>query len=107
MANMNAYIAHVLGDGVTPAGADAVNAARTLYWRRYGATMLGLVKHHGVRPEHFLEETHRMDLPGMIRAERGLRQLLRRLPGRKILLTNAPRRYSAQVLRDLGLQREF
>lgn len=108
MANMNAYIARVLGDGVTPAGADAVNAARTLYWRRYGATMLGLVKHHGVQAAHFLDETHRFDgLTGMIRAERGLRQLLRRLPGRKILLTNAPHRYSTQVLRHLGLQRHF
>ncbi|MES2161375.1 MAG: pyrimidine 5'-nucleotidase [Pseudomonadota bacterium] len=108
MANMNAYIAHVLGDGVTPAGADAVNAARTLYWRRYGATMLGLVKHHGVKAAHFLDETHRFDsLTDMIRAERGLRQLLRRLPGQKILLTNAPHRYSTQVLRHLGLQRHF
>jgi putative hydrolase of the HAD superfamily len=43
----------------------------------------------------------------MIRAERGLRQLLRRLPGRKILLTNAPHRYSSQVLRHLGLHRQF
>lgn len=108
MANMNAYIAEVLGDGVTPAGLDAVNAARTLYWQRYGATMIGLVKHHGVRAEHFLDTTHSMErLPEMIRAERGLRQLLRRLPGRKILLTNAPRRYSVQVLRHLGLQRHF
>ncbi|MBV6320676.1 pyrimidine 5'-nucleotidase [Duganella sp. HSC-15S17] len=108
MANMNAYIAHVLGDGVTPASEDAVNAARTLYWRRYGATMLGLVKHHGVKAAHFLDETHRFDsLTDMIRAERGLRQLLRRLPGRKILLTNAPQRYSMQVLRHLGLQRHF
>ena len=107
-ANMNRYIAWVLGDGVTPAGEAAVNAARTLYWRRYGATMLGLVKHHGVRASHFLDETHSMaDLPSMIRAERGLRQALRRLPGRKILLTNAPHRYSKQVLRHLGLQRQF
>lgn len=108
MANMNVYIANVLGDGVTPAGEDAVNAARTMYWRRYGATMLGLVKHHGVRAEHFLHETHAIaGLTAMIRAERGLRQLLRRLPGRKILLTNAPHRYSSQVLRHLGLQHHF
>lgn len=108
MANMNDYIAQVLGDGTTPASQEAVNAARTLYWRRYGATMLGLVKHHGVRAEHFLAETHRMpELAAMIRAERGLRQLLRRLPGRKILLTNAPHGYSTQVLRHLGLHRQF
>ena len=108
MANMNVYMARVLGDGVTPASEELVNATRTLYWRRYGATLLGLVKHHGVKAEHFLDETHTMPrLHEMIRAESGLRQLLRRLPGRKILLTNAPHRYSKQVLRHLGLQRQF
>jgi len=108
MANMNTYIARVLGDGSTPAHIDAVNAARTLYWKRYGATLLGLVKHHGVKADHFLAETHGMDdLLSMIRHEKGLGQLLRRLPGRKVLLTNAPHRYSTMVLRHLGIQRHF
>ncbi|MYM69417.1 HAD-IA family hydrolase [Pseudoduganella sp. FT55W] len=108
MAGMNSYLARLLGDGVTPASDDVVNATRTMYWQRYGATTLGVVKHHGVKAEHFLDATHRFDnLESMIRAERGLRQLLRRLPGRKILLTNAPHRYSSQVLRHLGLQRQF
>ena len=107
-ANMNLYIAGVLGDGVTPAGADVVDAARTAYWKRYGATVLGMVRHHAVRADDFLHQTHQMDdLASMIRAERGLGQLLGRLPGRKILLTNAPRRYSRDVLRHLGLQRHF
>lgn len=107
-ANMNVYIARVLGDGVTPAGADAVNAARLAYWRRYGATLLGMVKHHDVKAAHFLHETHQLgDLAALLRFERGLGAFLRRLPGRKILLTNAPRAYSAEVLRHLGLQRHF
>ncbi|SFU45304.1 HAD-IA family hydrolase [Pseudoduganella namucuonensis] len=107
-ARMNTYIARVLGDGVTPASDEVVNAARKLYWTRYGATMLGLVKHHGVRSDHFLRETHDMPgLGGMVRAERGLKRLLRALPGRKVLLTNAPRRYSREVLRHLGLHRHF
>lgn len=107
-ANMNAYMAQVLGDGDTPADAAHVNAVRLAYWQRYGATLLGMVKHHQVREDDFLREAHRFDnLPEMIRAERGLKRLLRRLPGRKILLTNAPRRYSHEVLRHLGLHRHF
>lgn len=107
-ANMNLYIGKVLGDGVTPASDAVVNAARADYWRRYGATLLGMVKHHNVPAADFLHQTHAMaDLASMIRAERGLGQLLRRLPGRKILLTNAPRRYSRDVMRHLGLQRHF
>jgi putative hydrolase of the HAD superfamily len=107
-ANMNAYIARILGDGGSPADPETVNAARLAYWQRYGATLLGMVKHHQVRPEDFLREAHRFDdLAAMIRAERGLGRLLKRLPGRKILLTNAPRRYSHDVMRHLGLRRHF
>ena len=104
---MNAYMAKVLG-GETPADPEFVNAVRLDYWRRYGATLLGMVKHHDVRPDEFLREAHRFDdLIALIRAERGLEKLLARLPGRKILLTNAPRRYSHDVLRHLGLHRHF
>lgn len=107
-ANMNAYLARILGDGDTPADAATVNAARIDYWKRYGATLLGMVKHHAVREDDFLREAHRFDdLHQMIRAERGLGRLLMRLPGRKILLTNAPRRYSHDVMRHLGLHRHF
>ncbi|QAU33249.1 pyrimidine 5'-nucleotidase [Janthinobacterium sp. 17J80-10] len=107
-ANMNAYLAQVLGDGETPADAAHVDAVRTAYWKRYGATLLGMIRHHDVRADDFLREAHRFDdLAGMIRAERGLARLLKRLPGRKILLTNAPRRYSHDVLRHLGLHRHF
>ena len=110
-ANMNTYIARVLGDGVTPASAEqvsAANAARLDYWKRYGATLLGMMRHHQVCAADFLRETH--DLAGLqqlIRAERGLARMLRSLPGRKIMLTNAPTRYSRDVMRHLGIQRQF
>lgn len=107
-ANMNVFIARVLGDGTTPATPEAVNAARLLYWKRYGATLLGMIKHHKVSAADFLEETHAVgDLQQMLRSERGLSRLLRHLPGRKILFTNAPTRYSTDVVRHLGLRRHF
>lgn len=107
-ANMNTYIARVLSSNGVPASIDAVNAARLGYWKRYGATLLGLMRHHDVRAAEFLKETHELPaLREMIRAERGLGKLLRRLPGQKILLTNAPHAYSAQVMRHLGIARQF
>ena len=107
-ANMNVFIARVLGEGTTPARPEAVNAARLLYWKRYGATLLGMIKHHKVSAADFLEETHAVgDLQQMLRSERGLSRLLRHLPGRKILFTNAPTRYSTDVVRHLGLRRHF
>ena len=107
-ANMNVFIGKVLGDGNAPATQAEIDAARLGYWRRYGATLLGMIKHHEVSAADFLRETHALDdLASMIRCERGLARLLRRLPGRKILLTNAPTRYSTDVMRHLGLRRHF
>ena len=107
-ANMNTFIARVLGDGVTNASQEVVDAARIGYWKRYGATLLGLIKHHQVSAAEFLHQTHDLaDLRAMMRFERGLGRMLKRLPGRKILLTNAPTRYSSDVLRHLGLRRHF
>ncbi|MDB5745502.1 MAG: Phosphoglycolate phosphatase [Massilia sp.] len=107
-ANMNAYIARVLHDGVNEVTQAQIDAARLGYWKRYGATLLGMMRHHGVSAPHFLRETHDLhDLRAMMRSEAGLGRLLRRLPGRKILLTNGPLDYSTHVVRHLDLHRHF
>jgi putative hydrolase of the HAD superfamily len=86
---------------------DEANRLRTLYWRRYGATLLGLVRHHRVDAAHFLRETHDFDIAALVRTERGLTRLFARLPGRKVLLTNAPMAYATEVLRALAVHRHF
>lgn len=78
------------------------------YWVRYGATLLGLVRHHGTDPRHFLQQTHDFpNLASMVVFERGLRAMLRRLPGRKIVFSNAPRHYAEAVLNLLGIRQCF
>ena len=106
--NMNRYIAGVLEAKSLPFDADVVNALRYDYWQRYGTTLMGMVRHHQVDPTHFLHEAHALDdLPSMVRTERGLLHMLKRLPGRKILLTNAPQKYARAMLRELGITRQF
>lgn len=78
------------------------------YWLRYGATLLGLVRHHGTDPDHFLWETHQFpDLERMVVFERPVIHALRRLPGRKIIFSNAPRHYTEAILAITGLGRCF
>ena len=87
---------------------DEANRLRALYWHRYGATLLGLVRHHGVRPAHFLLHTHQ--LPGVEALLHGHAHdlaALKRLPGRKFLLTNAPLAYAERVLAVLGISHCF
>lgn len=106
--NMNVFMTRVLNEAGLPADADAVNALRQRYWKLYGATLLGMMQHHQVRSEDFLRDAHHFDdLASMIRAERGLLHMLERLPGKKILLTNAPLDYARAVLKHIGLQRHF
>ncbi len=60
----------------------------------------GLVKHHGVDAAHFLHHTHL--LPGLEAAVRGHAHdlaALKRLRGRKFILTNAPRAYALACAR--------
>ena len=100
---MNAYIVEHLG--LAPHSASEL---RQHYWNHYGATLLGLVRHHGVHAPHFLEQTHR--LPGLeqrLRTSAHDRAALKQLPGTKYILTNAPREYALRVLDTLGLTRCF
>lgn len=81
---------------------------RQMYWQRYGATLLGLMRHHGVDPRHFLWHTHQFpDLERQLIFEPALRAMLRRLPGRKIVFSNAPRHYSRAVLATMGVNQCF
>ena len=80
----------------------AANALRMHYWQRYGATLSGLMRHHGTDPEHFLWHTHQFqNLPQMVLREPRLRHVLKALPGRKIVFSNAPQHYAQTVLKLL------
>jgi putative hydrolase of the HAD superfamily len=86
----------------------AATTLRQHYWERYGATLTGLMHHHAVEPRHFLDATHQFDdLASLIVCERGLKAMLARLPGRKMIFSNAPRRYAEAVLRHAGIRRQF
>ena len=81
---------------------------RQIYWKRYGATLLGLMHHHGTDPAHFLHHTHQFpDLAALVSVERGLKTMLDRLPGRKIVFSNAPLHYAEAVLSIAGIHRCF
>ena len=91
--------------GVDQAGADAM---RSRFWRIYGTTMYGLMRHHGTDPRHFLAETHAFpELAAMVERENALKHALARLAGTKLVFSNAPRHYVEEVLRVLGVARFF
>jgi len=91
-------------------GVDESEATRIRqdYWIRYGATLRGLMRHHGTDPKHFLWETHQFpDLRRMLDFKKPMLHILRKLPGKKILFSNAPRHYTDAILEMTGLGRCF
>ena len=86
----------------------AANALRRHYWQRYGATLSGLMRHHDTKPEHFLWHTHQFpELSRMVLREPRLRHVLKALPGRKVVFSNAPEIYVQTVLKLLRVDELF
>lgn len=101
--SMTAYVA-----GLLDLREEDASALRDFYWKRYGATLIGLIRHHRVDPGHFLRTTHHFpELDRMVVGRRELRSVLRRLPGRKIVFSNAPGHYARAVVQALGVSDLF
>jgi putative hydrolase of the HAD superfamily len=97
--SMTAYLQQHLGLTEQAAG-----ELRVHYWQKYGATLSGMMRHHGTDPKHFLWHTHPFpELPRMVLREQRLRATLARVPGRKFVFSNAPAHYARAVLKLLGV----
>jgi putative hydrolase of the HAD superfamily len=100
---MTQFVSHKLNLSI-----EEANEVRQRFWRQYGATLLGLVKHHGIDMAEFLREAHPFpDMHEIVSRHNMLIAALRRLPGRKVLLTNAPRQYASDVLHAMGIRNLF
>lgn len=100
---MTAYVARLTG-----LDEAAASTLRQTYWHRYGATLIGLMRHHDADPHHFLRHTHRFEnLSSLVLHVPALRHALSRLPGTKIVFSNAPQHYAEAVLEVLGVRQVF
>ncbi|MGH8751643.1 MAG: HAD family hydrolase, partial [Burkholderiales bacterium] len=100
---MTAYLQTHLGLNET-----AADALRQHYWRKYGATIQGLLRHHATDPRHFLQHTHQFPkLERMLLVQPGLRKMLKTLPGKKVVFSNSPAHYAAAVLKAMKIGHLF
>lgn len=71
-------------------------------FHEYGATIVGLVRHHDVDARDFLRDVHTAD-HSVLTADDELHALIARLPGRRIIYTNGGGGHAERVLESLGL----
>jgi len=86
---------------------ERVDGLRRLYWQRYGVTLGGLIRHHQVDPEDYLEYVHDVDVALCLRPDQRLRQSLESLSGVKVVFTNGSRDHADRVLQALDLADQF
>jgi len=85
---------------------EAARSLQKQYFNDHQTTLNGLMIHHGVRPEDFLDYVHQIDLTPVALDER-LGQALERLPGRKLIYTNGSVRHAQNVMGRLGVAHHF
>ena len=76
------------------------------YYKRYGTTLRGLMKEHGLEPDEFLDIVHQIDYSPLT-PNPALGASIEELPGRKLILTNGTRNHADEVLRRLGIDKHF
>lgn len=86
---------------------DAVKKRRELFLR-HGTTGFGLWREHGIALHRFFDEVQdEPELEALLKHRSADLRALSRLPGRKVLLTNAQPGYTERVLAALAMRHHF
>ena len=83
-------------------GRTEANRLRQHYWDKYGTTLAGLMREHGVDPGPYLTHVHDIDFT-VLPADAALAEAIANLPGRRIVYTNGGADYAHNVLAARGL----
>jgi putative hydrolase of the HAD superfamily len=91
---------------VTGLERDEAYRLQKSYLAEHGLTLIGMMKHHGVDPADFHALFHDMSLESLA-ADPELVAAIARLPGRRLIFTNADDVHARRVLERLGLHLLF
>ena len=87
---------------------DMVEAKKlqSKYYKQHGTTLRGLMDNHGVEPDYFLDEVHKLDY-SIVGPDEILNKELEKIQGRKIIYTNANKKHVVDVLERINLANFF
>ena len=72
------------------------------YYKQHGTTLRGMMDNHGIDPDYFLNEVHKLDY-SIVGPNKILNKELQKLEGRKIIYTNANKQHVIDVLKRIEL----
>lgn len=87
--------------------ADDATAKKLAYYQKYGTVMRGLMEEYHIDPETYLNFVHNVHLRDFLGTSPPLDRMLREIPLRKVIFTNADRGHSERVLDILQVREHF
>ena len=76
------------------------------YFQEYNTTLNGMIKHHKIDADEFLEFVHDVDL-NFLQKNEFLEREIARLNGKKIIFTNGSKAHAANVTKRIGIEKLF
>jgi putative hydrolase of the HAD superfamily len=83
---------------------EQIDVLRLRYREDYGSTLGGLMAHHDVAPDDYLPFVHDIELDDLIAPDEGLGDILKALPGNRVIFTNGSTSHAERVLGRLGVR---
>jgi putative hydrolase of the HAD superfamily len=99
--NMTAYVSTLL-----QLERDEARKLQKQYYLEHGTTLQGLMIHHGIDPDDFLEKAHAIDYSHLA-PQPALAAAIKALPGRKFIFTNGSVRHAQATAQALGILDNF
>jgi putative hydrolase of the HAD superfamily len=99
--NMTAFVAELLQ--MEP---EEARRLQKQYYHEHGTTLKGLMTHHGIDPNAFLERAHAIDYSALL-PHPELGDAIKALPGRKFIFTNGTVSHAEAAARALGILDHF
>jgi putative hydrolase of the HAD superfamily len=86
---------------------DVAADLRARYRDQHGTTLSGLMLHHDVQPDDYLEDVHTIAVEELLEADPALDAMLATIPQRKVVFTNGSAAHAERVLACLGVRARF
>ncbi|WP_337267973.1 pyrimidine 5'-nucleotidase [Oryzifoliimicrobium ureilyticus] len=99
--NMTAFVSQLL-----QMEKDEARKLQKQYYLEHGTTLQGLMIHHGIDPNEFLQQAHAIDY-SILLPDPALGEAIKALPGRKFIFTNGSVKHAEQTAAALGILEHF
>ena len=86
---------------------DVAATLRARYRDAYGTTLNGLMRHHGIAPDDYLEAVHEIAVEELLSPDDALQSMLTLLPHHKVVFTNGSAAHAERVLACLAVRHHF